>query len=113
MFVDAYGVLFATDTTNDKIHLYDAGLNEFRTLGSPGSAAGQLNDPMAIDVFEQYSDLAGNVFVADYGNDRIQRWNPYGYTFWTAARTTRAAGPPRRSTPQRRRSRAPRRRARP
>jgi hypothetical protein len=93
VFIDAFGVLFSADTANDRIHLYGSDGNEFRTLGSPGSAAGQLNDPMAFDVFEQYSDLAGNLFIADYANNRIQRWNPFGFTFWTAPASDVPGGP--------------------
>jgi hypothetical protein len=83
-FIDAFGVLFAPDVTNNVIHLYGSDGNEFRTLGRPGSDAGDLNDPTAIDVFEQYSDLAGNIFIADYANNRIQRWSSGGFTYWTA-----------------------------
>lgn len=93
VFVDAFGVLFATDATNNVIHMYGSDLNEFRTLGGTGSAAGKLNNPMAIDVFEQYSDLAGNIFVADYGNNRIQRWSSGGFTYWTAPADDTASGP--------------------
>jgi hypothetical protein len=84
VFVDAFGVLFAPDVVNNLIHLYGSDGNEFRTLGRPGSNAGDLDDPTAIDVFEQYSDLAGNIFIADYGNNRIQRWSSGGFTYWTA-----------------------------
>lgn len=92
VFIDAFGVLFAPDVTNNLIHLYGADGNEFRTLGRPGSDAGSLNDPTAIDVFEQYSDLAGNIFIADYGNNRIQRWSSGGFTYWTAPADDAAGG---------------------
>lgn len=85
LFVDAFGVLFASERTNNTIGLYDSNGSEFRRLGGSGAEAGKLSNPTAIDVFEQYSDLSGNLFIADYANKRIQRWNPYGYTFWTAA----------------------------
>ena len=84
LFVDAYGVVMVSDTTNNTIRFYDSDLNEFRTLGGTGSALGKLNAPAAFDVFEQFSDLSGNLFIADTGNQRIQRWNSYGYTFWGA-----------------------------
>ena len=66
---------------------------EFRTLGGPGTAAGQLDGPAAIDVFEQFSDLAGNLFIADYANKRVQRWNPFGFTFWAMPADGAAPGP--------------------
>lgn len=84
VFVDAYGVLFVSEKTNDQIHLYSSDGSEFRTLGGTGTGLGKLSDPNAFDVFEQFSDLSGNLFIADTGNQRIQRWNPYGYTFWGA-----------------------------
>jgi len=94
VFIDAFGVLFATDLPGDKIHLYGSDGNEFRTLGSSGTAAGQLDEPQALDVFDQFSDLAGNVFVADYLNKRIQRWNSFGFTFWTAPADDAGSGGP-------------------
>jgi len=93
VFIDAFGVLFAPDVVNNLIHLYGSDGNEFRTLGRPGSNLGDLNNPTAIDVFEQFSDLAGNIFIADYGNNRIQRWNPFGFTFWAAPADDSVAGP--------------------
>ncbi|WP_354702426.1 hypothetical protein DSM112329_02785 [Paraconexibacter sp. AEG42_29] len=84
-FIDAFGVLFVSERTENKVRLYDSNGGEFRWIGGTGSDIGKLDNPTAIDVFEQTSDLAGNVFVADYANKRIQRFNPYGYTFWAAA----------------------------
>jgi hypothetical protein len=88
VFVDQYDVLHVSDATNDVIKLYggsDCAL--FRTLGRPGANLGDLNDPEALDVYGQSgsdSNLYGNIFVADLGNHRIQRWNAFGYTFWAA-----------------------------
>src|ERR1044072_4120587 len=92
-FIDAFGVLFAPDVVNNLIHLYGSDGSEFRTLGRTGSNAGDLNNPTAIDVFEQFSDLAGNIFIADYANNRIQRWNSFGFTFWTAPAADSPSGP--------------------
>jgi hypothetical protein len=96
VFVDAYGVLFVADVTGDFIYQYDSSGRIFRTLGRPGGQPGDLNRPMAIDVFDQYSGLAGNIFIADYGNSRVQRWNSYGYTYWAvpAADTGGGGGGP-------------------
>jgi hypothetical protein len=93
VFVDAFGVLFTSDIINNVLHLYGSDGNEFRTLGRPGSNAGDLNNPTAFDVFEQFSDLAGNIFIADYGNNRIQRWSSGGFTFWTAPADDSTSGP--------------------
>ena len=91
VFVDAYGVLMVSEKTNNQIHMYGSDGSEFRVLGGSGAALGKLSVPIAFDVFEQFSDLAGNLFIAEYGNQRIQRWNPYGYTFWGATANGGAA----------------------
>jgi tripartite motif-containing protein 71 len=41
--------------------------------GSPGSAAGQFREPRGVTV-----DRAGDVFVADKENNRIQKFNSHG-----------------------------------
>jgi len=50
------------DTAGRIVHSYG---------GSPGSSDGQLNRPYSIAV-----DTRGFVFVADYGNDRVQVLSP-------------------------------------
>jgi hypothetical protein len=90
VFVDEFGVLFASTRngnpdSGDRIYMYDQNGSEFRWVGGPGSAPGKLNDPLAFDVFPQFSDAAGNLFIADTGNERVQRQNSFGYTYWAAA----------------------------
>lgn len=81
--LDDYGVVFANDLDAKVIHLYGTDGAQFRVLGGPGSNPGQLNDAIDFDVFFQYGgDLAGNLFIADHGNNRIQRWSSGGYTFY-------------------------------
>lgn len=92
--IDAEGVLFVGDVDNNQIHQYNASGSEFRTLGSTGSAAGQLNSPQAFDVFANYSDFATNIFIADTGNSRVQRWNTFGFTYWMAAATSGGTATP-------------------
>lgn len=95
VFIDEFGVLAVGDVTNNKIHLYDSAASEFRALGSTGSAAGQLSGPQAFDIAGQDgTEKAGNLFIADSGNERVQRWNPFGFTFWTAAATGTGGGTP-------------------
>ncbi len=97
VFVDAFGTLFVSVTndngTGERIYLYDQNGSEFRWLGGAGSDAGRVIDPLAFDVYEQFSDLAGNVFVADYGNQRLQRWNSFGFTFWAVPATDSVVPP--------------------
>jgi hypothetical protein len=93
VFIDAFGVLFVSDRSSDRVTLYDQNGSEFRWIGGSGTDVGRFNDPVALDVFEQFSDLSGNVFVADHGNERIQRLNPFGFTFWAASATAGGGGP--------------------
>src|SRR5205814_4416030 len=50
--------------------------------GGPGGGKGQFDNPHGIAV-----DSAGNIFVADTGNGRIQKFSPKG-TFVTSIATT-------------------------
>jgi hypothetical protein len=93
LYVDASGVLFVGDVSANLIRQYGPDGADFRDLGGTGAAAGQLNSPQAFDVFGNYSDYAGNLFIADTGNSRVQRWNSFGFTYWTAA-TTAGGGTP-------------------
>jgi hypothetical protein len=93
LFIDAYGVLFVGAKEEGRIYQYDDQGGALRWIGGQGSDVGKLSDPQAFDVFGQYGDWAGNVFVADSGNSRIQRMNPYGYTFWASAATGTSGGP--------------------
>ena len=98
VFVDEFGVLFVSTRhgnadSGDRVYQYDSNGNEFRWVGGPGSAPGKLNDPLAFDVFPQFSDAAGNLFIADTGNERVQRQNSFGYTYW-AAPAVDGSGPP-------------------
>jgi len=43
------------------------------TIGSPGNQAGQLLNPLGIS-----TDLEGNIYIADTGNDRIQKFSSEG-----------------------------------
>ncbi|HEY5196560.1 MAG TPA: hypothetical protein VIJ51_05990 [Solirubrobacteraceae bacterium] len=95
VFTDIYGQLVIADSTSDTVSFYDTNnsYSPYRTLGRPGSAAGSLNQPLAFDVHAQDgTGLSGGLFIADYGNARIQRWDAYGTTIWTAAASA-PAGP--------------------
>ena len=48
-------------------------LKFLQVVGSPGSGPGQFLDPQGISV-----DPEGNVYVADTGNDRVQKFNDEG-----------------------------------
>lgn len=95
VYLDDFGVLFASDIDGHTVRLFGCDGIEFRTLGGFGQAAGKLDNALAIDVFGQYGgDLAGNVFVGEYSNARVQRWSSGGYTFFaTPLDTTTTPGP--------------------
>jgi tripartite motif-containing protein 71 len=44
-----------------------------KTIGSPGSGNGQLDDPKGVAV-----DTKGNLYVVDSGNNRIQEFDSNG-----------------------------------
>ena len=55
------------------IALKPSPLRPLLAFGSPGAGDGELHDPRGVAV-----DAAGNVYVADTGNARIQRFDPAG-----------------------------------
>jgi hypothetical protein len=65
---DAQGNIFVSDGyTNSRVVKYDKFGKFVKSVGSRGSAPGQLNTPHSLQV-----DAKGNVYVADRGNARIQ-----------------------------------------
>ena len=51
------------------------------SIGGPGSGNGEFNHPNAVavnDSTELGSELAGDVYVADGGNGRVERFSPAG-----------------------------------
>ena len=70
--------LFVVDSGNHRIAIFD--LDTFQLVsiwgqpgGVPGSGPGQFNTPWTLS-----GDSAGNVYVVDYGNQRVQKFNPIG-----------------------------------
>ncbi|HEY2384210.1 MAG TPA: IPT/TIG domain-containing protein [Terriglobia bacterium] len=76
--LDAAGNLYFADSGNNRIRKVAAGTNIITTVGGTGGAGfsgddgpavnAQLNDPEGLSV-----DAAGDVFIADRGNDRVRR----------------------------------------
>lgn len=60
---------FVVDEVNSQIIKYDADGNQVSTFGSAGSGNGQFSTPTGIAL-----DAAGNVWVADSGNKRVQKF---------------------------------------
>ena len=90
IFVDAAGNLFVVDGDNNRVQkfAYDASGDTYAANGvtvaggnGVGAGANQLNDP-----FNLFIDAAGDLYVADTGNNRIQKF-PVGSTSATAGIT--------------------------
>jgi len=91
---DRFGQVVVIDAANQVLQFLD-GDNEFslyRTRGVPGrggSGVGRLRGAAALAQFAQDgSGLAGNLWIADTGNRRVQRFDSGTYTWF--ARTVRA-----------------------
>ncbi|MHC4620597.1 MAG: right-handed parallel beta-helix repeat-containing protein [Planctomycetota bacterium] len=70
------GLLYVTSSSDCEIKVYDLSYNPpvyQDTFGSEGDANGQFKFPQGIDV-----DPNGNIYVADTGNHRIQKFDPNG-----------------------------------
>ncbi len=83
--VDGSGNVYIADFTNDRIRKVDAATGVIYTVAGDGSkghggdggraTAAQLADPWGVAL-----DAAGNVYIADGGNDRIRRVAPVTLT---------------------------------
>jgi sugar lactone lactonase YvrE len=75
MYIDRSGNIYVCDEGNNRIQKFAAGstmgTNAVTVAGGngPGSAANQLDDPRGL-----YVDAAGNIYVADSHNHRIQKF---------------------------------------
>jgi sugar lactone lactonase YvrE len=85
VYVDSIGNIYVDDIINNRIQKFPAGSTSATNGttvagGTPGSAANCLSSPIGMSV-----DNAGNVYVADAGNNRIQKWAPGAVTGVTVA----------------------------
>jgi len=73
--VDGSGnaVVLAADSTQNVIDVFNPAGTLLRTVGSAGSGDGQLNQAR-----DATTDLAGNIYVADFKNERVQVFSPSG-----------------------------------
>lgn len=87
--VDPSGNLWVADTFNNRIQYLPAGLSasvsgNWVIAGAAGTAAGQFSHPTGVA-----TDGSGNLYVADFANNRIQRLpfgqNPQNANNWAAA----------------------------
>jgi sugar lactone lactonase YvrE len=74
--LDSAGNVYVADTYNSRIQFFSAGQSNGTTIAgvtlSPGSTSGQFNLPFGVTVDTQF-----NIYVADYGNHRIQKFLYY------------------------------------
>jgi hypothetical protein len=76
LFIDALGNLYVADLYNDRIQLFVKGSKTAITVagtGGVGISNNQLRYPL--DVFVDTDSTSNNLYVADYMNGRIQKWN--------------------------------------
>ena len=83
VFVDTKGDLYIADTDNHRVRVVSAADQKIRTVAGSGQAGFQaasgpalqvaLNSPAGVA-----ADAAGNVFIADRGNNRIRMVTPDG-----------------------------------
>ncbi|MGB4478130.1 MAG: hypothetical protein WBI30_04450, partial [Candidatus Methanoculleus thermohydrogenotrophicum] len=76
------------DRENHRIQKFDSSGNFLTTLGSYGKGDGEFRNPSGVAV-----DAAGNVYVADRGNGRIQKFAPRAPAPVAAFTTNTTAGP--------------------
>jgi hypothetical protein len=69
--VDAVGMVYATDETNNRVQQFDDDGTFLVAWGIYGRDLGELIAPGGLDI-----DGAGSVYVADSSNDRIERFSP-------------------------------------
>ena len=75
--VDGLGRVYATDTGNHSVQVFDSrgqflrrfGSDGVRQLRSGGSGPEDFSLPRGLAI-----DTLGHIYVADQGNDRVQRW---------------------------------------
>lgn len=77
--VDAAGNLWVPDATTDQVLMYSPDGQFLEAWGTPGDGAGQFDfagDPVPLGSGAVAFDGAGNVYVVDSGNFRIQKFSP-------------------------------------
>ena len=74
LFVDAAGVIYVPDLTNNRVQKWLPGATSGITVAGgngQGSAANQFSRPSSVFVDQQ-----GNIYVTDQNNGRVQKWAP-------------------------------------
>jgi DNA-binding beta-propeller fold protein YncE len=88
MDFDTAGNLYVTDFSADLVRVYNPSGEQIRTIGSPGSAAGQFSGPGGLII----SDTTGRIYVNDQFNGRVQVLDPNGNFLFAFGSTGSAPG---------------------
>ncbi|KAB2865403.1 MAG: hypothetical protein F9K46_03815, partial [Anaerolineae bacterium] len=64
--VDKNGFIYVADTGNHRIRVYDQNWNFIRDIGSRGTGAGQLQEPVGIAIHP----ISGELYIAETWNQR-------------------------------------------
>ena len=85
VFVDEKGNVYVADTANNRVQMWAPGASAGVTVAGrsdakPGEDLNELKNPKGVFV-----DKAGNVFVADTYNHRVQKWAPGAIKGYTVA----------------------------
>src|SRR5713101_5321655 len=85
-------VLFVADSGNNRIQIFD--LNTHQLLEIWGSSAsGASSQPGSFDTpWTMAADESGNIYVVDYGNQRLQKFNFLGDVIPSFAQNVAASG---------------------
>jgi DNA-binding beta-propeller fold protein YncE len=82
---DSFGAIYVTEENNNRVQKFNGSDFSFsHTWGSLGAGLGQLNDPIGIAV----DNNRGYVYVAEYGNNRVQVFTVYGDAIQVLGATT-------------------------
>jgi DNA-binding beta-propeller fold protein YncE len=68
------GRIYVSDTSNNRVQIFDSSGKFLGKWGSSGSGNGQFSDPAGIAI----NQSTGDVYVADSNNNRIQRFTASG-----------------------------------
>jgi hypothetical protein len=80
LFIDANDRLYVAEMWNDRLQVFDVDGNYLTTIGGNwGGTTGRLRGASGVSV-----DAAGNVYIADWNNHRIQKFAP-GVPGWQQA----------------------------
>lgn len=76
LFVDNAGNVYVADQLNNRVQKWAPGATSGVTVaGSPIGTSG-TDDSLLYDPTGVFVDNTGSVYVADFGNSRIQKWKP-------------------------------------